>query len=156
VSIPQQSGLTLGELGSILRDFDASLSGGADIHVLDVDQDSRSIGPGALFAARHGGKTDGLRYVADAARRGAVAVMVDAGASVPELPCPILRVRDVARALPFAAEAVHGYPSRALRLVGVTGTNGKTTTTWLVQRVLDEVGARCARLGTLGFELAGH
>jgi UDP-N-acetylmuramoyl-L-alanyl-D-glutamate--2,6-diaminopimelate ligase len=156
VSTPQQSGLSLGELSSILRDFEAALSGEPDISVLDVDQDSRSIGPGALFAARHGGKTDGLRYVADAARRGAVAVMVDAGAMVPALPCPILRVRDVARALPFAAEAVHGYPSRALRLVGVTGTNGKTTTTWLVQRVLDELGARCARLGTLGFELAGH
>jgi UDP-N-acetylmuramoyl-L-alanyl-D-glutamate--2,6-diaminopimelate ligase len=151
-----QSALTLGELGSILRDFDASLSGGADVHVLDVDQDSRSIGPGALFAARHGGKTDGLRYVTAAARRGAVAVMVDAGAQVPELDCPILRVRDVARALPFAAEAVHGYPSRALRLVGITGTNGKTTTTWLVQRVLEELGVRCARLGTLGFELQGH
>jgi len=157
VSNPLASGLTLGELCAILRDFDATLSGGADVTVLDVDQDSRSIGPGALFAARHGGKTDGLRYVADAARRGAVAVMVDAGARVPELArCPILRVRDVARALPFAAEAVHGYPSRELQLVGMTGTNGKTTTTWLVQRVLEELGVRCARLGTLGFEMAGH
>jgi UDP-N-acetylmuramoyl-L-alanyl-D-glutamate--2,6-diaminopimelate ligase len=156
VSTPGESGLTLGELAALLRDFDASLSGGADVSVLDVDQDSRSIVPGTLFAARHGGKTDGLRYVADAARRGAVAVMVEAGAVLPDLPCPSLRVRDVARALPFAAEAVHGYPSRGLALVGVTGTNGKTTTTWLVQRVLDELGVRCARLGTLGFEVAEH
>jgi UDP-N-acetylmuramoyl-L-alanyl-D-glutamate--2,6-diaminopimelate ligase len=151
-----QSGLTLGELAAVLRDFEPALSGGADITVLDVDQDSRSVGPGALFAARHGGKTDGLRFVTDAVRRGAVAVLVDAGAVVPELPCPVLRVRDVARALPFAAEAVHGYPSRSLRLVGITGTNGKTTTSWLVQRVLEELGARCARLGTLGFEVAGQ
>src|SRR5690606_32271032 len=83
VSTPLAAGLTLGELAAILRDFDATLSGGADLSVLDVDQDSRSVGPGALFAARHGGKTDGLRYVGDAARRGAVAVMVDAGADVP-------------------------------------------------------------------------
>jgi UDP-N-acetylmuramoyl-L-alanyl-D-glutamate--2,6-diaminopimelate ligase len=124
--------------------------------VLDVEQDSRSVGPGALFAARHGGKTDGLRYAEDAVRRGAVAVLVGADAALPELGCPVLRVRDVARALPFAAEAVHGYPSRSLRLVGVTGTNGKTTTAWLVQRALEELGVRCARLGTLGFELAGQ
>lgn len=150
------TGLTLGELSSILRDFEPSLSGGPDVTVLDVDQDSRSVSPGALFAARHGGKTDGLRFVADAARRGAVAVMVDADAVVPPLPCPVLRVRDVARALPFAAEAVHGYPSRGLELVGVTGTNGKTTTTWLVQRALEELGLRCARLGTLGFEIGGR
>ncbi len=63
--------------------------------MLDVDQDSRSIGPGALLAARHGGKTDGPRFVADAVRRGVVAVMVDEGAMVPELACPLLRVRDV-------------------------------------------------------------
>jgi UDP-N-acetylmuramoyl-L-alanyl-D-glutamate--2,6-diaminopimelate ligase len=150
------TGLTLGELCDALRDFEPTLSGGADITVLDVDQDSRSVAPGALFAARHGGKTDGLRYAEDAARRGAVAVMVDAGAVVPALPCPVLRVRDVARALPFAAEAVHGYPSHALELVGITGTNGKTTTTWLVQRALEELGVRCARLGTLGFEVAGQ
>lgn len=150
-------GLTLGELCSVLSEFEPVLSGGADVSVLDVDQDSRSISPGALFAARHGGKTDGLRFAADAARRGAVAILVDAGADVPALEnCPVLRVRDVARALPFAAEAIHGHPSRALKLVGVTGTNGKTTTTWLVQRALDELGARCARLGTLGFELAGR
>jgi UDP-N-acetylmuramoyl-L-alanyl-D-glutamate--2,6-diaminopimelate ligase len=156
VNEPRQRGLTLGELSSKLRDFEPSLSSGADITVLDVDQDSRSVGPGALFAARHGGKTDGLRFVEDAVRRGAVAVLVDAGASVPALPCPVLRVRDVARALPFAAEAVHGHPSRALSLVGITGTNGKTTTSWLVQRVLEELGVRCARLGTLGFEVAGQ
>jgi UDP-N-acetylmuramoyl-L-alanyl-D-glutamate--2,6-diaminopimelate ligase len=151
-----RSGLTLGELRSVLGDFEPVLSGGADITVLDIDQDSRSIGPGALFAARQGGKTDGLRYVEDAVRRGAVAVLVESGAEVPALPCPVLRVRDVARALPFAAEAVHGYPSRTLRLVGITGTNGKTTTSWLVQRMLEELGVRCARLGTLGFEVAGQ
>jgi UDP-N-acetylmuramoyl-L-alanyl-D-glutamate--2,6-diaminopimelate ligase len=156
VNFPPAIGLTLGELCSALRDFEPVLSGSADVTVLDVDQDSRSIGPGALFAARHGGKTDGLRYAEDAARRGAVGVMADADAAVPALPCPVLRVRDVARALPFAAEAVHGHPSRALELVGVTGTNGKTTTTWLVQRALEELGVRCARLGTLGFEVAGQ
>jgi UDP-N-acetylmuramoyl-L-alanyl-D-glutamate--2,6-diaminopimelate ligase len=156
VSAAGDGGITLAELGSVLRDFGASLSGGGDTIVTDVDQDSRSVGRGALFAARHGGKTDGLRYVDAAIARGAVAVMADASAAVPPLTCPLLRVRDVARALPFAAEAVHGHPSRSLRLVGITGTNGKTTTSWLVQRALEALGERCARLGTLGFELDGQ
>jgi UDP-N-acetylmuramoyl-L-alanyl-D-glutamate--2,6-diaminopimelate ligase len=156
VSPSLTSGLTLGELSAVLGDFQPTVSGPADVSVLDVDQDSRSVGPGALFAARHGGKTDGLRFVEDAVRRGAAAVMVDASAVVPTLPCPVLRVRDVARALPPAAEAVHGYPSRVLKLIGITGTNGKTTTAWLVQRVLEELGVRCARLGTLGYDFAGR
>lgn len=69
------AGLTLAELGSVLRDHGAALSGGGGTRVTDVDQDSRSVGPGALFAARHGGKTDGLRYVGAALARGAVAVI---------------------------------------------------------------------------------
>lgn len=150
------SGLTLGELVLALRDFDPVLSGEPSLSVLDVDQDSRSVGPGALFAARPGKKSDGLRYLDDAVRRGAVAVMVSSEASVPALGCPVLRVRDIARAVSFAAEAVHGNPSRALALAGVTGTNGKTTTSWLIQRTLEKLGLRCGRLGTLGFEMGAH
>lgn len=150
------TGLTLGELTLALRDFDPLLSGEPGVRVLDVDQDSRSVGPGALFVARPGLKSDGLRYLDDAVRRGAAAVMVGSDASVPSLGCPILRVSDVARAVSFAAEAVHDYPSRALALAGVTGTNGKTTTSWLVQRTLEKLGLRCGRLGTLGFEMSGH
>lgn len=149
-------GLTLGELAFALRNFDAVLSGEPSLSVLDVDQDSRSVGPGALFVARSGAKSDGLRYLDAAVRRGAAAVMVSSEASLPELACPVLRVRDVAKAMSFAAEAVHGYPSRALSLAGVTGTNGKTTTSWLVQRTLERLGLRCGRLGTLGFEINGH
>ncbi len=150
------TGLTLGELSALLADFEPVLTGDPSISVLDVDQDSRSIGPGALFVARQGGKNDGLRFVGDAVRRGAVAVLAGAHAIIPPLACPVLRVRDVAKALPFVAEAVHGYPSQSLELVGITGTNGKTTTSWLVQRTLEELGLRCGRLGTLGFEIAGQ
>ncbi len=151
-----KSGLTLAELATRLREFEPSLVGDPSINVLDVDQDSRSVGPGAMFVARHGGRADGLRFVHDALRRGAVAVMADLDTPVPALSCPVLRVRDLPRALAFAAEAVHGYPSRGLTLTGVTGTNGKTTMSWLVQRSLEALGVRCGRLGTLGFEIAGQ
>lgn len=147
---------TLGELAALLRSFQPELCGEPSLTVLDVDQDSRSVGPGALFVARRGGKLDGLRFVPDAVRRGAVAVMTDFDSVLPELPCPVLRVRDLPRALGFAAEAVHGYPSQSLKVTGITGTNGKTTISWLVQRTLDELGVPCGRLGTLGFEFASR
>lgn len=156
MSPSSSGGLTLGELATRLRELDPVLSGDPNLTILDVDQDSRSVGPGALFVARAGATSDGLRYVDDAVRRGAAAVMVSSEARFPAPPCPTLRVRDVTLALAFAAEAVHGYPSRSLALAGITGTNGKTTTSWLVQRTLEELGVHCGRLGTLGFEIGGQ
>jgi UDP-N-acetylmuramoyl-L-alanyl-D-glutamate--2,6-diaminopimelate ligase len=156
VSDPAGTGLTLGELAVRLRDFEPSLRGDPALRVIDVDQDSRRVSPGALFVARHGGHADGLRFVQDARSRGARAVMIDSAALVPDLDCPVLSVRDVARALAFAAEAVHADPSRALQLAGITGTNGKTTVAWLVQRTLEALGVCCGRLGTLGFDIAGR
>jgi UDP-N-acetylmuramoyl-L-alanyl-D-glutamate--2,6-diaminopimelate ligase len=149
-------GLTLGELVASLRDFAPLLSGDPGVSVLDVDQDSRSVGRGALFVARAGARLSGLSFLLDAAARGAAAVMVEHDAVVPELPCPVLRVRNLPLALAFAAEAVHGQPSRSLELAGITGTNGKTTTSWLIQRTLEQLGVCCGRLGTLGFEIAGR
>jgi UDP-N-acetylmuramoyl-L-alanyl-D-glutamate--2,6-diaminopimelate ligase len=149
-------GLTLGELADRLRDFQPTLRGDPGLRVSDVDQDSRHVRPGALFAARQGGHVDGLRFVADARSRGAVAVMLDSALAVPELDYPSLCVRDLPRAVAFAAEAVHADPSRALKLAGITGTNGKTTVAWLVQRTLEAVGVCCGRLGTLGFDIAGR
>ncbi|MEY4551247.1 MAG: hypothetical protein RL685_7442, partial [Pseudomonadota bacterium] len=150
-------GLTLGELATELSAFAPQLSGGdASTLVTDVDQDSRSVVAGTLFVARQGQHTDGLRFAADAERRGAAAIMVAADAETPTLSCPILRVRDLPRALGVAAEAVHRHPSDTLRLAGVTGTNGKTTVSWLLQHALDQLDLRCGRIGTLGVELAGQ
>jgi UDP-N-acetylmuramoyl-L-alanyl-D-glutamate--2,6-diaminopimelate ligase len=149
-------GASLGQICAALGEFDPVLAGDPELRVVDVDQDSRSVGPGSLFVARPGGSIDGARFATDAVRRGALAVMAGTGAVLPELRCPVLRVRNVERALGFAAEVVHHSPSRELALVGITGTNGKTTVCWLVQRILEELGVRCGRIGTLGWEVAGH
>ena len=111
-----------------------------------ITTDSRTVVPGVLYAAVRGSETDGHRFVADAARRGAVAAMVE----VPqEAALAQVLVRDGRRAALAAARAWHGDPSRQLVLIGVTGTNGKTTTTGLLRHLLNGAGT-AGSIGTLG------
>ena len=144
---------TIADIVAALRREDQLLSAPdplPDVHALTAD--SRAVEQGALYAAVRGSQTDGHRFVADAVRRGAAAVMVETpqAAGVPEV-----LVRDGRRALLAAARAWYGDPSRALTLIGVTGTNGKTTTTGLVRHLLNGAG-RAGSIGTLGaFDGAG-
>lgn len=140
----------------MLGPLGVTLSGNPEVRVSDVEQDSRRATDGALFVARSGAVADGVRFAVDAVARGAVAVMAAQEAELPQLGCPVLRVRNVPLALGLAAEAVHGRPSQRLRLAGITGTNGKTTVSWLVQHVIEVLGGSPVRVGTLGFEHAGR
>lgn len=149
---------TLSQLSTLLLAQGARVEGQGDVVLRDVCQDSRDVLPGALFVARTGQKHAGLGFAADAVARGAVALMVDRGgaealasnAALSHL--PRLVVGDPGRSLGFAAEAVHGKPSSELRLVGITGTNGKTTTASLVGQCLEALGGRVALIGTLGLQ----
>jgi len=111
-----------------------------------VGVDSRSVRPGMLYVAVRGSQADGHRFIADAARRGAAAVVVEEsqGSAVPEIV-----VRDGRRAALALGAAWHGYPARQLTLLGVTGTNGKTTTTGLLTHLFNERGT-AGSVGTLG------
>ena len=108
--------------------------------------DSRAIQPGMLYLALRGSQADGHRFVGDAVRRQAGAVMVEARqqAGVPEIV-----VRDTHRAALLLGSAWYGYPARAMTLIGVTGTNGKTTTTGLIRHLFNE-HETAASIGTLG------
>jgi UDP-N-acetylmuramoyl-L-alanyl-D-glutamate--2,6-diaminopimelate ligase len=147
-----EAGLTLSELARELP-LAARIEGDSDVRVSGVHQDSRRVEAGDLFAARAGAHADGARFVPDAVARGAAAVLCDAATIVPK-GTPVLRVDEVSRALAFAAAAVYGHPSFALEVVGVTGTNGKTTTTHLIQKAVDGAlgDARCGIVGTVGHE----
>ncbi|HEU4827916.1 MAG TPA: UDP-N-acetylmuramoyl-L-alanyl-D-glutamate--2,6-diaminopimelate ligase [Gemmatimonadales bacterium] len=144
---------TIAEIVAALRREDQLLSAPDPLPaVASLTADSRAVGPGALYAAVRGSQMDGHRFVADAVQRGAAAVMVEApqGAGVPELV-----VRDGRRALLAAARAWFGDPARSLTLIGVTGTNGKTTTTGLLRHLLNAAG-HAGSIGTLGaFDGAG-
>jgi UDP-N-acetylmuramoyl-L-alanyl-D-glutamate--2,6-diaminopimelate ligase len=137
----------MGELGELC----VRAEGIEGVHVCDVELDSRRVRPGTLFVARRGSLLDGACFTRDAVERGAVALMISEEAEVLASGVPVLRVRDVDRAAGVAAQAVWGNPARTLDVVGITGTNGKTTTAWLVASALEELGSRAARLGTLGF-----
>lgn len=118
-------------LRDLLDGLDAELSAGAgDLPIRGVTCDSRAVEPGSLFVAVPGGRFDGHDFVPAAAAAGAAAALVETPPPDPGI--PFARVRDSRRAAGPVAAAFHGRPSDAMRLVGVTGTNGKTTVAWLL------------------------
>jgi UDP-N-acetylmuramoyl-L-alanyl-D-glutamate--2,6-diaminopimelate ligase len=124
------------------------------VQVSDVCVDSRRVSPGALFVCVPGTKVDGHRFAADALARGAVALVAER--PVESGDAPLILVRSARRALAMLASAFYGHPSRRLRVVGVTGTNGKTTTTYLVRAVAEAAGEKAGVLGTLGYDFGSR
>jgi UDP-N-acetylmuramoyl-L-alanyl-D-glutamate--2,6-diaminopimelate ligase len=116
--------------------------------VCGATSDSRRVAPGMLFVALKGGAHDGHAFVDDALAKGAAAVLVNDDAKAPS--GAHIRVADTWRALPSVAAAAWGDPAAQMRLVGVTGTNGKTTTAHLVGAIFRAASRLHARLGTTG------
>ncbi|MBI2842806.1 MAG: UDP-N-acetylmuramoyl-L-alanyl-D-glutamate--2,6-diaminopimelate ligase [Armatimonadetes bacterium] len=120
---------------------------GGDVEITGIAYDSRTVGPGMLFVAFKGGAFDGHDFVADALSRGAAAVVAER--DLP-LDVPLVVVPSSRAALPALSARFYDYPTRKLTLVGVTGTNGKTTTTYLVHSILQTAGRTAGLIGTLG------
>ena len=128
-----------------------------EVRVSDVCLDSRSAGPGDLFVALPGEHTHGARYAAQAVAQGAGAVLTDAAGA--EAACglgvPVAVATDLRAAMARAACRLFGDPTRRLLMLGITGTNGKTTSMTLAAAGLSGAGRRVGTIGTLGFALAG-
>jgi UDP-N-acetylmuramoyl-L-alanyl-D-glutamate--2,6-diaminopimelate ligase len=112
---------------------------GRDVEVVDATHDSRQVAPGWLFCAIPGARDDGHRHAPDAVASGAAALLVERWL---DLPVPQVRVPSVRAAVGQAAAIVHGRPSEQLTVVGVTGTNGKTSITYLLEGRVRCSGAR--------------
>jgi UDP-N-acetylmuramoyl-L-alanyl-D-glutamate--2,6-diaminopimelate ligase len=155
-SAPTGEGLTLAELARELPGRPA-IEGDAHVRVVGVHHDSRRVSRGDLFVVRKGEKHDGRAFVAQAIARGAAAILAEHGVDLPSVAVPIVRVADVPTALAWSAAAVYGHPAFSLDIVGVTGTNGKTTTTHLVRSAIDGAYGRpqCGIVGTIGHSFAG-
>jgi len=126
----------------------------SDPEIAGVAYDSRRVKPGDLFVCIRGFRTDGHRYLADAVARGAVATVVET--PVADAPVPRIAVPDAREAIARLATAFFGHPSARLRLIGVTGTNGKTTTTYLIESLFRAAGQRTGVIGTIGCCIAGE
>jgi len=165
--------MKLSQLIETTSDLEWSVaSGSADPARIDISlvtDDSRRAVPGSIFVARTGTAVDGSAYIDDAIARGAVVVVASrgsrGGAAAPTAPAPAVppapasgpasrraltaTVADPARAIGVIAHALEQRPTRSLRVVGVTGTNGKTTITYLVRQLLEASGRRCGIMGTV-------
>jgi len=124
-----------------------SLSGETDINISHISSDSRQVTPGALFVAYRGVGVDGHRYIADAVRRGAAAVVCEQPVDNPGVSA--IQVADGRSTLAWLHAAWHGHPSRSMTVIGVTGTDGKTTTCNLIYSILKAAGIRAGMISTV-------
>ena len=130
-------------------------AGPLDREVQGLACDSRRVRAGSVFFALPGQRADGHAFIDDALKRGAAAVVVERPVPAPpEAAC--VRVEDARRAMAHAAAVFFGRPSRALVLAGVTGTNGKTTVTYLLEAIFAAAGAACGVIGTISQRYRGR
>lgn len=146
----------------LLSEFADALPGsqrfGEDTDIISLAYDSRQVRPGALFVALCGAKSDGHDFIAQAANNGASALLIDADKApwYGARGLPALAVPNTRAAMPLLAAMLYGFPSRELDLIGVTGTNGKTTTTYMIESILRTWGERVGLIGTLGALVNGR
>lgn len=146
----RRDGMTLEQIRS--RGVGGRISGRAEQVVVGVQHDSRQVSEGDLFVAVPGETHDGLSFVSDAIARGAAAIMAEREV---DLDVPQITVSDVRAGLGRAAELVYGKPTSRLNTIGITGTNGKTTTAYLLQCAIESVSAKPALVGTTGLLAPG-
>jgi len=123
-----------------------------ETNVTAVTYDSRQAGPGSVFVALRGANADGASFARDALNRGAVAVVSEI--SPPrDVTRPWIQVPDARLSLAALSATLYDNPSEELTLVGITGTNGKTTTSYLLASIFEAAGVRCGRIGTVGYRI---
>jgi UDP-N-acetylmuramoyl-L-alanyl-D-glutamate--2,6-diaminopimelate ligase len=133
------------------------LQGSTACSLSGITSDSRKVKPGWAFVAIPGAKADGHTFIAKALAQGATVLVVDRELDLnPATPVTCLRVADTRHAIAHLAAAFFGHPSRQLRLIGVTGTNGKTTSTYLLEAVLQAHGLTPGVIGTVTYRYAGQ
>jgi UDP-N-acetylmuramoyl-L-alanyl-D-glutamate--2,6-diaminopimelate ligase len=146
--------LTVLDEGGLLTRSPASAGAAAapDPAIASIAYDSRAAAPGAVFVALRGLQTDGSAFAGQAISKGAVAVVAESEPP-PGCPVPWATVSDGRLALALLASEFFGHPSRLMRVVGITGTNGKTTTSYLVQAAIEAAGVRCGLMGTVQYRI---
>ena len=137
------------KLNKLLECLEYDVVQGTDeAEVTTLVNDSRKVEEGSVFVCISGAVSDGHKFAADVAAKGAAAVVVEKDVEVPE-DVPVIRVPDTRYALALMSAAYFGYPAEKLKIIGITGTKGKTTTTYMIRSILEGVGHKVGLIGTI-------
>ena len=131
------------------------VTGNTGVEILGLYYDSRKVASGGLFFALRGAAVDGHSFLTQAVRAGAAALVVEDDAGIPE-GVTTVTVRDARLAMSRMAAAFYRHPTDGVPLIGITGTNGKTTTTYLLEAMLEKAGIPAAVLGTINYRFRGN
>ena len=127
----------------------AEISGNADTFITDIVQDSRQAGRGAMFVCMEGAHVDGHTFIDDVAKKGAAAIITERKGVKAPAGVAVLTVPNLDEALKVIVPAFFDYPGQRLRMIGITGTNGKTTTSYLIRAILRQAGHKVGLIGTI-------
>ena len=137
------------KLNKLLERLEYDVVQGTDeAEVTTLVNDSRKVEDGSVFVCISGAVSDGHKFAADVAAKGAAAVVVEKDVEVPE-DVTVIRVPDTRYALALMSAAYFGYPAEKLKIIGITGTKGKTTTTYMIRSILEGVGHKVGLIGTI-------
>ena len=129
------------------------IKGNIESEINGIESNSKEIKEGYLFIAIKGFDTDGHQYIKGAIENGATAIMMEDGYDVKQLAIPeeitIIMVQNTRRALAICSANFYGNPSKKFKLIGVTGTKGKTTTTFMIKEILEKAGKKVGLIGTI-------
>ena len=137
---------TLSELSRL--PIDATVIGAASTPLTSIEHDSRQVKPGTLFVCIKGAHVDGHNFIPQAVAQGATAIMTDTDITPPE-GVAVLRVKNLAAALKIVVPYFYDFPTQKMRVIGITGTNGKTTTSYLLRDILRTAGFKVGLIGTI-------
>ena len=136
-------------LDKLLERLDYKVLQGTDqTEITTLINDSRKAEKGSVFVCISGAVSDGHSYAADVAAKGAAALVVEHNVDVPE-DVTVILVKDTRYALALMSAAYFGYPAEKMKIIGITGTKGKTTTTYMIKSILDGVGHKVGLIGTI-------
>ena len=128
--------------------------GNMEVDINTVAYDSRKVSPGCLFICITGFKSDGHQYIAEAIKKGASAAIIEKDVEVEGI--TVIKVMDTRKAMPIIGSNFYQHPTDTLKLIGITGTNGKTTTTYLIKSILEQAHKKASMIGTISIKIGNE
>lgn len=145
------------KLAKLLEKMDYKLiQGNLDTEVTDLAYDSRRITPGMLFVAIDGTVVDGHKFIPDVIQKGAAVLVVEKETDIPDPDVTVIRVENGREALSRMSQAYFDYPAEKMVSIGITGTKGKSTTTYMIRDIIEKSGKTCGIVGTIGIYIRGE